>query len=283
MEPIGAGQMGRYSKRKSPKPRSRGLPIVCAFIGGVGIASLVAALVIRFNSDSGETAAPQATSDNRGEVMRWLRNQPPAFAGANSDIAVLNLACCADLGGKAGEPDTDAALAELDNWAGTIRRETARNYHRYLADPAEFGSEAGWKLAMMCSVLGQDLRIRYDPELADEATQTAPDSVFFRDPSRVFLTGLLGKDRVGTCSSLPVLYVALGRRLGYPLHLVCAKNHLFLRWDDGNGTKVNLEASCNGGFLSYPDDHYRKWRGVILPEEEKQSGYRQTWKRYILR
>lgn len=265
--------MGRFSKRKPPQPRSRSVPLLLAFVGGVALTSLVAVLFAR--SDAGTR---QATSGNPStaaceEVIRWLRNESPDLSGAKTDIAVLNLACCADFGRKAGEPDTAAALAELDNWAGTIRRATARNYHRYLADPAEFGSEAGWKLAMMCTILGQDLRIRYDPELADKATQTSPNSVFFRDPSRVFLTGLLGKDRVGTCSSLPVLYVAPGRRLGYPLHLVCAKNHLFLRWDDGKGTKVNMEASCGGGFLSYPDDHYRKLRGGIRPEEEKAAGY----------
>lgn len=265
--------MGRYSKRQLPKPRSRGLPIVCAFIGGVGIASLVAALVAGSDSGSGKPAAVQATSDNRGDVMRWLRNLPPAFAGANSDIALLNLACCADLGDKAAELDVDAALAELDRWATTIRLETDRNFHRYLADPEEFGSEAAWRLAMMSTVLGQELGIRYDPELAGELTQTAPDTVFFRDPSRVFLTGLLGKDRVGTCSSLPVLYVALGRRLDYPLHLVTAKNHLFVRWDDGKGAKVNMEAACNGGFLSRSDDHYRQWPAVIRPEEERELGY----------
>jgi hypothetical protein len=54
---------------------------------------------------------------------------------------------------------------------------------------------------------------------------------FFADPSKVFLHGLLGPERVGTCSSLPVLYVAVGRQLGYPLKLVTAKGHLFVRWE----------------------------------------------------
>jgi hypothetical protein len=148
-----------------------------------------------------------------------------------------------------------------------------RNHHRYLEDPSDFGSEPAWKLAMMCSVLGQDLRVRYDPELSQEKAQRASDSAFYADPSKVFLTGLLGKDRVGTCASLPVLHVALGRRLGYPLHLVIAKGHLFVRWDDGKGTRVNMEPSNAGGYTSHPDDYYRKWPVPINPGEESHQGY----------
>jgi hypothetical protein len=70
-----------------------------------------------------------------------------------------------------------------------------------------------------------------------------------------------------------VLYVAIGRRIGYPMHLVSAKEHLFARWDDGKGTRVNLEAANAGGFTSHPDSYYRTWPKPISPEEEKAGGY----------
>lgn len=68
-----------------------------------------------------------------------------------------------------------------------------------------------------------------------------------------------------------MLYVALGRRLGYPMHLVSAKAHLFCRWDDGKGVRVNMEAANSAGFVSHSDDHYRKWPATISPEEEKRG------------
>lgn len=85
--------------------------------------------------------------------------------------------------------------------------------------------------------------------------------------------GCLGDSRIGTCASLPVLYVALGRRMGYPMHLVAAKGHLFARWDDGKGTRVNLEASNAGGYSSYPDSHYRTWPHPLSRLEEERGGY----------
>ena len=59
----------------------------------------------------------------------------------------------------------------------------------------------------------------------------------------------------GTCSSMPVLYIAIGRRLGYPLKIVTTKAHLFIRWEsaaerfDLEGTGRGMSISNNGLFL----------------------------------
>jgi hypothetical protein len=57
----------------------------------------------------------------------------------------------------------------------------------------------------------------------------------------------------------PVLYVAVGRRLGYPLKLVRAVRHLFARWDDPGGELFNIEISNAGGVDVHPDEYYRTW------------------------
>ena len=129
---------------------------------------------------------------------------------------------------------------------------------------------------MMCTVLGQDFKVRYDPALTSAEQQNASSQKFFSNPSSVFLTGCLGESRIGTCASLPVLYVAVGRRVGYPMHLVAAKEHLYARWDDGKGTRVNLEAANGGGFTSHQDSHYRSWPRSINALEEKEGGYLQN-------
>lgn len=68
----------------------------------------------------------------------------------------------------------------------------------------------------------------------------------------VFVSGLLNQ-RMGTCSSFPVLLVALGRRLGYPLYLKLTQGHMFCCWDDGL-ERFNLE--MNGDAVDTPSDEY---------------------------
>lgn len=183
----------------------------------------------------------------------------------------MNLACC-PANPKSAE-EIPAMLTKLDQWVLEISTQTNRNFHRYQANPKEFGSEAEWKLGMMTTILGQDLGVKYDSEMSAAQVETASNDEFFSKPAKVFLQGLLGAESTGTCASLPVLYVALGKRLGYPMHLVSAKRHLFARWDDGKGTRVNLECSNAGGFTSHPDEYYRTWPMPMSPEEEADGGY----------
>ena len=83
--------------------------------------------------------------------------------------------------------------------------------------------------------------------------------------------GEVRRERLGTCSSMPVLYLALGRRLGYPLKLVTTRQHLFLRWDSPT-EKFNLEATGKG-MERYDDAHYRQWPFPITEQEIKEQDY----------
>ena len=125
----------------------------------------------------------------------------------------------------------------------------------------------------MVTVLQQDFHVRYNPERIQ-----GPD---FRDSRDLFLHGLLGSSfnsqpstlnlPHGTCVSMPVLYVAVGRRLGYPLKLVTTKAHLFARWESPDGKeRFNIEATSQG-LNCFPDEYYRTWP-VPLTEGEVRSG-----------
>ncbi|MFM2199574.1 MAG: hypothetical protein RLZZ505_3006 [Verrucomicrobiota bacterium] len=223
------------------------------------------------NSDQQNSVTSPTQQLTTPQLIDSLLVQPTL--ADNTDIALLNLAV------TPGLPPSDRgriireSLDTLDQWAKAIMAETYRNRHHYLNKPDEFGNEAGWKMAMMCSVLGQDFKVRYDPSLTSTDRQNTSNDKFFANPSSIFLTGCLGESRIGTCASLPVLYVALGRRMGYPMHLVAAKGHLFARWDDGKGTRVNLEASNAGGYTSHPDSYYRTWPHALSRNEEERGGY----------
>jgi hypothetical protein len=80
----------------------------------------------------------------------------------------------------------------------------------------------------------------------------------FTDSRQHFIHGIL-EGFGGTCATLPVLYAAVGRRLGYPLKLASAVEHRFCRWDDPqSGVRFNIEASGRGLGV-HADDYYRSW------------------------
>jgi hypothetical protein len=94
--------------------------------------------------------------------------------------------------------------------------------------------------------------------------------VDFSNPADLFIHGMVNNTNGGTCSSMPVLYTAVGRRLGYPIKLALAKQHVFCRWDDGK-ERFNIEAAGNGGIDYPPDDYYRKWP-IAISDADMKSG-----------
>ncbi len=65
---------------------------------------------------------------------------------------------------------------------------------------------------------------------------------------------------------MPVLYVAVGRQLDYPLYLVQAREHFFVRWEEPGGERFNIEATTLG-FTPRDDEHYRHWPRPIRDED----------------
>lgn len=126
----------------------------------------------------------------------------------------------------------------LDEWAAQIKAETDRYLYKFQQSPAEYkNSLAYFKALTMVTVVGQDLKVSYDVK-----------SVAFDDPRDLFVHGVIDQRR-GTCVSLPVLYMALGHRLGYPIKAVALPRHLFCRWEDrATGERFNIEAANAGGL-----------------------------------
>ena len=92
-----------------------------------------------------------------------------------------------------------------------------------------------------------------EKELKYAKLGSAQDVVYLnQDPRNLFLNGLLDR-MTGTCISMPVLYIALGEELGYPIYGVNAGDHMFCRWDDGT-FMTNIEPTGGGGWS--PDEDY---------------------------
>lgn len=172
------------------------------------------------------------------------------------DVGRMNL-ICADAVSVFGGSELPRLLRRLDEWAEDARRAEMRYRQTYEREPMRYdNSYAKYRAVNLALTIKEDFRCRYQKEHIRSGAMTDFTSPrFFRNPDDVFVSGLL-RHRLGTCSSFPVLLVALGRRLGYPLYLKLTGGHMFCCWDDGK-ERFNLET--NGDAVDTPsDEHYLK-------------------------
>ena len=185
---------------------------------------------------------------------------------ADVDIAEMNLLCATSLPG-AEKLDIDRCLARLDQWASKVKYETERHLYR-AHDPKwadHYKHSENWLRAeFLAQALQEDCGVHYNMERVR--------NIDFTKSKDLFIHGMIDDANGGTCSSMPVLYVAVGRRLGYPLKLATTKAHIFVRWDDGH-ERFNIETTSNGGTDSYPDDYYRTWPEKWTDAEAKANRY----------
>lgn len=78
------------------------------------------------------------------------------------------------------------------------------------------------------------------------------DDPYARKLKNRYINGLLDT-KSGSCVTMPLLYLALAQRLGYPVYSVSAPQHLFLRYVDPNLEMQNIEATSGGGYSSDAD------------------------------
>lgn len=178
------------------------------------------------------------------------------------DIAREHLECAVGLPGSE-DLNIPTCIRWLDEAARLVACKTQRHFYQFEENPAEFNySEGVFRMSWLATVLQRDLGVRYRMELNELSDQD-----FFSRSDHLFIHGII-QGKGGTCSSLPVLYAAVGRRLGYPLYLVNTKQHGFLRWD-GYGQRFNIETTSHG-FVSHPDEYYLKWPFETTQEEVRQ-------------
>jgi hypothetical protein len=188
-------------------------------------------------------------------MSRW-----PDADLARVDIGVANLLCALGLPG-AGTIEIDESRRTLDQWAARVRDETSRLGYLFQRQLKSYlNSEAYFRMMVLVTVLQRDLGVHYSPRFT-----AMPDSEFFAKPQHLFIHGVL-KSREGTCSSLPPTFAAVGRRLGYPLKLATAMQHVFLRWEGTTGERFNVECTSQG-LVCHPDEHYRRWPRQMTDEQ----------------
>jgi hypothetical protein len=195
------------------------------------------------------------------EKLVWM----PEEELGQLDIAETHLACAAGLPG-AEAIDYRRCITRINELTESVRSFTDHCLRNRGVEPGE--TEAQTRMRILATCLWQGEGIRYNPaKIASNATFELADK---------YLHGALFGEG-GTCATLPVLYTAIGRRLGYPLKLARGwspkAEHLFCRWDAEGGERFNVEVNNTG--VCFPDDEHYREHGLD-PYREKVGRYLQS-------
>lgn len=184
---------------------------------------------------------------------------------ATYDIAFVNLACADGLPGAASLSEVRDCLRQLDEWAKFVRRYTELSHEQFFrTNPAQYRhSEAFFRSLCLVTALQRHCGLRYNPAKIPEDVPLETADTFIHG-------AILGEG--GTCATIPVVLAAVGRRLGYPIKIVSTRTaqsgHLFARWDDPEGERLNLEANSTG-LGAADDNYYRTGKYALTPERER--------------
>lgn len=264
---------------RHPKPNEKSMPwravlVACALL-------LVVAAIPFFHSRKDSSTQTSPKPQSIAETVKKTR-QPDTLVELlalapeqidQCDVERMNLICAEGLRG-AEDLNLNRCLAILDSWTRHVESETKRNYHRFQENPKEYdNSEAYYRMIMLATVLQQDFGAHYSPDRAAPQLrgEWEPNDKFYGNSKDVFIHGLLGTNNVGTCSSLPVLFVVVAQRLGYPVELAAAKGHLYVRYEEED-RHLNVEATSQG-MNTYPDEHYRNWPHPVSEDEARTYGF----------
>ena len=199
-------------------------------------------------------------------MLNWHQTVRLPEADMNRlDVATLNLACASGLPG-ADRIDWKRNVSTLDDWADRCKQFTLKmmpHFHRGRCDYPD--SEPKFRIQAMITHLQRDIGIQFHPN------RKRDEDVF--QPEDSFIYGVTQGDG-GTCGNLPIVYAAVGRRMGYPLKLVATRWHGFCRWDEGSrlGERFNIEASGEGVSF-FENEHYRTGHYSMPSEEVRAFGY----------
>lgn len=214
MKPV-PNSVGRKRNQSSPKfPFRRGSLVLCIATLGCSAAVLLHLGFWRQNPVKVTTKSAQISEPKPATFKDLLALSPAEVE--RCDIARMNLLCAEGLRG-AENLSVESFLSRLDGIVKHVELETRRHYYRFQNNKAEFNhSEGFFRMLLMAVTLQEDLALHYNPERITAVGVFEPNDVFFADCRDVFVHGMIAEDRrMGTCASMPVLYVAIGRRLGY--------------------------------------------------------------------
>ena len=287
---------GNEEKAK-PRLLGRFLVLVCFLLIGASIFAIVSlgarspsALV--YKKTPPEASSSHATTDANTAVApnRSAFGQFPPRTNAERDLenmlrgkdegidlALANWLIAADVPEFQGTT-RDMYFAELDRMTGQVRRDIAR-MEKVAISRGKNPADPDTRCAMFCNAI-VNLRFAYTEEFRSEKLTPAQMRGLYSDANNIFLAGLL-RTRRGSCVSMPLPYLVIGRRLGMPVHLVSVGQHCFIRWEEP-GYRLNIETTRTDKVWVTDDDNAFLEIEGIAPNQVKGSQLRNLTDREVL-
>lgn len=211
---------------------------------------------------AGVPIRPLVTPDD-GALRRLIAMTTDELA--KTDPVVLNLTVARGIAALS-EIDVQHYADIVDGWVSDFQSRCFPQWEPYFfANPEDFRNDNRFfMLGMICQYLETEAGIEYIED------QREAKEVWYTEPSDLFINGVIDTKR-GTCGSMAALHLAFAWRLGLPVSIACAKNHIFIRLEDGDVVH-NIEATQSGfgGFSSGDDDAFIERFG--LPPIAIESG-----------
>jgi hypothetical protein len=166
-----------------------------------------------------------------------------------TDQVVMNLAVAKGIPTLA-DLDIGRYVQLADRWAGDLRARMPALEAEFHRSPQDWRGDLDFfRLGLVCWYVDMVLGVAYREDQRNVA------QIRYTDPTDLFINGVMDTRR-GTCATLPLLHVVLGRRIGLPVSLASVGSHFLCRFDDGVKT-INIEATetGRGGFSSQTDEY----------------------------
>jgi len=250
--------MGRSSKQPLSRTSARGRGAKgqkpqrgrFIFIAAAALVVVACALVLGRRSSGGDgsksgpapgasaAASPfgqfPAVTGSERELEAMLRGRDEDI-----DLALANWLVASDVP-QFANLTREAYFKQLDGMIDHVRREIARR-REVAKSKGKDPDEPGTRCAIFCGAM-ISLGFGYREEFAQHDLAPAQMRGLYADANNTFLAGLLRTMR-GSCVSMPLIYVVVGQRLGYPVHLVHVGKHCFVRWQEPR-YRINVETTA---------------------------------------
>ncbi len=170
----------------------------------------------------------------------------------------------------------------IDDWANQFLLWLPTIEWKYDEDMERWQNDINYfRLVALCKWIDIAAGAKYVPKYR-ALYEKGIDSFIYTDLGHLLVFGLIDT-REGTCATMPVLHVIMGRRCGWPVSLTCVKHHYMCRYDDGQRV-YNVEATDTGrGSFSIPEeDEIIKKTGLSSYAIESDSDLRSLTNREML-
>jgi hypothetical protein len=178
------------------------------------------------------------------------------------DLALANWFVAADVPQFANLTQK-AYFSELETMTTQVQKEMERR-QEVARSKGKNPNDPPVRCAIFCGAMLK-LGFAYREEFAQNDLTAVQMRNLYADADNILLVGLLRTMR-GSCVSMPLVYLAIGQRLGLPVHLVHIGKHFFVRWQEP-GYRINIETTAiDHVWVTDDDSVYVEEEGMKLED-----------------